>query len=474
MRCFYCDYTASFGDLARHHLEQHSVESFVVVNMNDSSTCGICASSKFRPSEMIEHFNTNHESILQNNITNPILLNDEMLTKLLANNAHRFQCGNCDRVFETQLELEFHHSIEHTGQEIVMRLSSSDQIPESYLICNYCQAKVNDRDMYLNHIEEHCYLFMCSKCDFRTEKLMELVGHEKSKHRCNSLNFHCHQFCELLKKHFANTKIIFENGMILFNHQLANTRFKSSHILFDIFIEELIEIIRQKYKLEHDHNDEIDAINQIEEVSDKVTTIPMVNRPPVSSRALNMKELRAQNRLINNICIYGIPYFKNENKMAIFLRMCLLIQANVNEQDIENITRASGPNALLMVKLTTFEVKQEILQCFSYHSPIWSSDLIHSSVKIPRQRVFVNIHTTKFYGKMAKIARMAMKNNKLHIYWITKYGFLVKRTKNSPDKIILSSDELLDYINKRKQSKIKREKQFYQSIRWVPPKSSSD
>ncbi|XP_055306352.1 uncharacterized protein LOC129570678 [Sitodiplosis mosellana] len=460
-RCFYCDFVASFGDIAKHHQVQHSFEPFAVVNMNDDSTCGICASQK---SDLIEHFNNEHESIAQSDISNPILLDDNMLIKLLAYNSNRYQCANCDRVFETQLEVEFHHTIEHVDHEMAMRIV--DQTLEPYLICDYCQAKVIDRDKYLNHIEEHCYVFKCSKCDFQTEKMIELVGHDKKEHRSNSLNFHCLQFCELLKKHFANTKVIFPNGLLLFNHQLTGTKFGNGQILFDLFIEELIDIIRQKYKSEHGTNDKIDDGNEHETMAAEKTGIPKVKRPPISARAFNMKELRAQNRLINNLCIYGIPYFENENKNAIFLNMCSLLQANVSQRDIVKITRAPGWNALLIVELKQFEVKQRILHC-AYMKPLWSSDLIHLPVEVPRKRVFVNIHTTKFYGRMAKIAKNAMRNNTLHIFWITRYGFLVKRTKNSQDKIVLSPDELVDYIKQRTKSTINREKQFYRSIAWV-------
>lgn len=464
MRCFSCDFAGSYKDLVKHHQEQHLSESFAVLNVNDNSACGICALSKLQKSELIDHFNKEHESMLQRDVTNPILLNDETLMKLLTKNVNRNQCGNCDRVFATQPELEFHHTIEHADVEISIR--ASDQNPEPYLICDYCQTKIIDRDKYLNHIEEHSYVFKCSKCNFQTDKMMELVGHEKKQHRSNSLNFHCLQFCELLKKHFATTKVIFNNGLVLFNHQLANTKFGNGQILFDLFIEELIEIIRQNYKMEHETNDETDAINQNDE-SESITKVPMMSRPPISARVMKMKELRAQNRLINNLCIYGVPYFKNENKNAIFLLMCSMLQANVSQRDIAKITRAPGRNALLIVELTTFEVKERILQC-AYMKPLWSSDLIDLPAKIPRTRVFINIHTTKFYGRMAKIARNAMKCNKLHIFWITKYGFLVKRTKNTRDKIILSPDELIDYINQRQKSTINREKQFYQSIEWVP------
>lgn len=474
MRCMYCDFTARFTDVSKHHQEQHSSEPFAVVNMSDSSTCGICASTKLQKSELIDHFNKEHESILQHEISNPISLNDNVLSKLLPKNSTRYQCAICDRVFETQTEMEFHHTIEHAGLEIALR--AFDCIPEPYLICDYCQQKLIERDKYLNHIEEHCYMFKCSKCEYQSDKLIDLIEHDKQQHRSNSLNFHCNQFCELLKKHFANTKVIFENGLVLFNHQLTNTKFGSGQILFDIFIDELMAIIQQKHEMEYGTKDEINTVNRDVEVMAKeavtegTTIVPSIqkpNRPPVSARAMNAKELRSQNRLINNLCIYGIPYFENENKNAIFLNMCSMLQANVNKRDISRISRAPGRNALLIVELKSFEVKQRILQC-AYMQQLWSSDLIQLPNGMPKTRVFNNIHTTKFYGRMAKIARNAMKNQKLFIFWITKFGFLVKRTKNSPDKIVLSPNELIDYINQREQSNINREKQFYRNIAWVP------
>ena len=60
-----------------------------------------------------------------------------------------------------------------------------------------------------------------------------------------------------------------------------------------------MQIIRQKYKSEHDINDEHDEIDESNENDGQpaeVTSIPKVKRPPISARAFNMNELDAQNR----------------------------------------------------------------------------------------------------------------------------------------------------------------------------------
>lgn len=177
-------------------------------------------------------------------------------------------------------------------------------------------------------------------------------------------------------------------------------------------------------------------------------------------------------RLINNLCIYGIPEFEHENRNAIFLKLCIKLQANVTQRDIAKITRAPGKNALLIVELANFEVKEKILRC-AYMKQIWSSDLISLADGMPRSRIFINIHTTKIYGRMAKIARNAMHRNRLQSFWITKYGFLVKRNENTKDTIVFSPNELNDYIKQREHSTINREKHFYRSITWVPTTQKS-
>lgn len=470
LRCFHCDLTETFPELLTHHKEIHSSLSFAVVSLEDHKKCGICNTVT---EELIDHFGVEHESIEQCELYNPVSLSNEILSSLLDSNNKHFPCNYCHRSFETQPEIEFHHTIEHSDKE---KNIITVTVPiETYLICGYCHQTIKNCDKYLNHMEDHRYEFKCSRCDFKTDKLIELVVHDKQQHRINSLNYRCLEFTEMLKKHFSQTKIIFQNGLILFNQNLLGTLLVNQKLLFDLFIEELMTIIKQKYKNEHElieveengNEARNEEENELESKSVEISSVKIPNRPPVSARAYNMNELRAQNRLINNLCIYGIPYFENENKDAIFLSLCAKLQANVTQRDVAKITRAPGKNALLIVELSKFEVKERILRC-AYMKQIRSSDLIRLPDGMPKSRIFINIHTTKFYGRMAKTARNAMKRNLLHTFWITKYGFLVKRNENSKDTIVLSSDELNDYINQRKQSKINREKQFYRSISWIP------
>lgn len=470
MRCFYCDRTDTFQQLVDHHHEVHSGQTFAVVNIYDHSKCGLCT----QPSEnLLDHFNNTHEINLQTAPLNPVILDDEKLAKLLSYNANRYRCLNCDRIFESLAEIEFHHTIEHTDTQMAIETITKSTAPQ--MICDYCHVTIIDREKYLNHIEGHEYNFDCGKCDYKSGKLIEAVIHDKQQHRINSLNYRCLEFCEMLKHHFANTRVIFESGLVLFNHNLTNTTYGDIRILFDIFVEELMKIIKLKYKTEHETGDSSATTDMVTTPAVEPIEIPAkkVNRKPKRSsnlaRSMNMKALRAQNRLINNLCIYGIPYFNNENKSVIFSNLCWKLQVNVFPRDIVKITRSTGQNSPLIVELKKFEVKERILQS-AYMQQLWSSDLIHLPFGVPPTRVFINIHTTKLYGRMARIARNAMNNNMLHTFWITKFGFLVKRTVNSKDKIVLSSDELVNYINQRKQdnhSQITRIKQFYRSIEWI-------
>ncbi|XP_031637235.1 uncharacterized protein LOC116349782 [Contarinia nasturtii] len=470
MRCIYCDHAAPYHQLVDHHRKQHSGHPFVVVNLHNNFKCGLCTSPTFETkSELIAHFNNTHESYLQASPLNPIILDDKTLLKLLSQNANRYRCLNCDRIFESLVEIAFHHTIDHADTEISMEPIIKSLEPQ--MICDYCHMKIVDREKYLNHIEEHEYRFDCGKCNFKTGKLIEVVMHDKQQHRNSSLNYRCLEFCEMLKRHFSNTRVVFENGLVLFNHNLINTNYGGIKILIDIFCEDLMKIIKQKYKAEHESG-ELNSVNITVEPTPTIGTpavnpIPNVKRPTISTRSLNMRALRAQNRLINNLCIYGIPYFNNENKEAIFLSLCWKLQVNIFPRDIVKITRSPGKNAPLIVELKKFCMKERILQS-AYMQQLWSSDLIHLPFGVAPIRVFINIHTTKVYGHMAKIARNAMKNNTLHTFWITKFGFLVKRTVNSKDKIVLSTDELVSYINQRKQPTINRNKPFYRPIEWVP------
>lgn len=113
--CFHCDATFSYHEMANHYQINHSDEVFAIVRQIDRTKCALC---RYSGDKMIEHFASEHEGLLQSKLFNPARLPEGLLSDLFAIDIHKKrQCGHCAAIFETQHEVEAHHSSSHDEME---------------------------------------------------------------------------------------------------------------------------------------------------------------------------------------------------------------------------------------------------------------------------------------------------------------------------------------------------------------------
>lgn len=114
LACFYCGVVFNYQQLVKHHHDIHANETFVTVTPTDRNKCGLC---QYKGNGLIDHFRAEHEGLIQSQLFNPARLPEKRLVLLFAIDIHKKrQCGHCDEMFETQHEIEAHHSIEHSGE----------------------------------------------------------------------------------------------------------------------------------------------------------------------------------------------------------------------------------------------------------------------------------------------------------------------------------------------------------------------
>lgn len=322
-----------------------------------------------------------------------------------------------------------------------------------YVICDFCSCKV-DGTKFFNHIEKHRFDFACSKCDFKTENMVDLVVHEKDDHRINSLNFQCLEFSERLKQQFFNSKVVFGNGLVLTNHNFKSTIYDDSK-QFQTFIESLIDKLKRTFNRIVQNNDVSSSRGQsvVSNSSEKATHSQAhagtdLQRNPfrVSSMPSLMVELDKQNQLDNNLSILGFPRMKNEDLMDMFLKLCKKLKIQISFDDVSRIYRNNGVNEPVIVKFRNYENKV-MMKNSAHLRDVWSNDLFKLPAGEQPTKIFVNLHTTRFYGKMVSIAREARKTKSLHSYYLCKRGLVVKRTETSKERIVLSPTELIEYIH---------------------------
>lgn len=174
-------------------------------------------------------------------------------------------------------------------------------------------------------------------------------------------------------------------------------------------------------------------------------------RSPSSSRAsthsstsIEMRELDLQNEYLNDIAISGVPLTACDDLCAMFLRLCKKFDANITESDIRDIYRGT-PRTMVVVRFKSRHVKEDILK-FALRNTFRTDDLMPLKSNEQPSRIYIGYRTTAYYKKMYMFVRSAKKRNSIHNYSISKRGFSIQRSQNSPEQHFVSCNKLVDYL----------------------------
>lgn len=437
--CFHCETDGLYHNIITHMKENHPDEPRIIVNPKNRNYCSVC---HYKGDDLKQHFEHMHDIILQTNVFNAVCLPDETLMDLLAFDVHKkYQCGYCDEVFESKSLIEEHQSILHGTKKVLFKEFSDDK--SAYLICGYCKCQLR-RSEYLSHVDlNHIYKFNCTKCDFETSKLIELIDHDKEVHHLNSLNFHCSEFSDLLKKHYFETRIVFGNGLVVNKYNLLGTKYDDSS-RFVQFIESLIAEKKRQFdrskcwnssSTEHTEDIECDDLIELSSVVDSATSSPNTL----------YSELNKQNKIIKNVTIEGVKWRKDEDLYEIFEEICKRLGSSVRISDIESVYRMHNTSEIIIVEFKDLKIKER----FIYRASrifLWTSDLKRIPKPTRKKRIYINNEMTQFYQSLWNIVRKERKRGVIYSAKISKYGLEIKRTSNSKGRIILKRSELLRFL----------------------------
>ncbi|XP_031636750.1 uncharacterized protein LOC116349467 [Contarinia nasturtii] len=439
------DAIGTYRELVKHQQKLHSNEVLAFVRYNDRKKCGICLKST---DALTYHFESEHKAIMQSDMFNPMQFSDDTLDKLMKIDVHKYkkrQCGHCEMVLDTEDELDAHHLIEHEHKKKISKQHTDHQ--NIYLICGYCQMKVI-RDEYFGHVKSHPYVFKCWKCTYESKDLANLVLHDKNMHERDTLEYHCSQFPNWIKTHFNNSKIIFPNGLVLHNYNLANTKLDDSK-LFDVFIDSLVELTKIKALLL------IKGTTSAE--SPKEDSVKFSPIAPEESDFL-ATELDKQNELANNLVILKLPRMTNMDLRQMFLKLCDKLKVNISTDDIQEIYRRTrdgrdtahdfreGPDDTI-VCLKSYQLKEDIRYAAQKHT-VFSGDIFDLQPNQWSKPIKIISHTTRYYSEMLSIAKAARNDRVIHNYEMSQRGVHIKRSPTSDDRIFISKTELLNFINR--------------------------
>lgn len=157
-------------------------------------------------------------------------------------------------------------------------------------------------------------------------------------------------------------------------------------------------------------------------------------------------EMQKQKMLRNNISIFGLPHNEGENLSEIVDSVCKAIQIEVMPTDMQACYRVKGKFKIVVVKFVSFETKDKIMKAKT-DKTIKLSDIFENITAEQDAQIFINNHTTPYFGRLLFHGRKAIKENLIHACWVSSNGFYIKKTSDAAPKEVKYIDELLEMSN---------------------------
>lgn len=178
-----------------------------------------------------------------------------------------------------------------------------------------------------------------------------------------------------------------------------------------------------------------------------VVTQRMDTCEQMTTRVQYQLEMDKQRQLKDNISVHGIPYTNGEDLTAIILKVFAKIGCEVSNANIAKYYRIKGNNNnVIIVKLANFELKQKILVLKSKHV-LKLSDIVTVPTE-PNAQIYINNHTTPFFGKLLSEGRKAAKTGSIQSCWLNNQGCQIKFKENGKSFLYKTVDELRELIAK--------------------------
>lgn len=464
--CFHCNEIGIYGAIEKHHNLHHKGHRFAITDHNNPKQCGIC---QFKCDDMMEHFKWQHNLNSQPRVFNPILYSEQKIAELLTINVHKtHQCGDCNQKCENRIALTEHYVVSHREKTVnYIETIDNKQSVLAHFFCGFCKQTV-ECNRFLAHFREHSYNFHCSQCPFQSDNIAELICHEKSVHKIDSLNYHCSIFPGWVKNKFFNTEMVFSNGLTLNTYNVLETKFDDSK-LFDIFIDGYLEVKREHARTMIEMNDKsgnsiynFDRSNiqsKIETISASVSipTPKNVNQFESSTNSSSQSEsetvssnessqndeLHKQQKLGRSIYVHGVPVeLKTKDLCEVFLKICRKLRMKMHRSAIDDIVQL---NDGIAIKFRHMSTKNQIINN-SNGQYIWSSILFPTTKYRTAWKVYIRNHMTPYYHNIYNVAVDMKRRNYLYSYKFNEQGFVVKRSANCCGQIIQTKQQLLDYV----------------------------
>lgn len=155
-------------------------------------------------------------------------------------------------------------------------------------------------------------------------------------------------------------------------------------------------------------------------------------------------ELQKQKLLKNNVNIIGVPMRQNEDVKAIVLDIVKYLGHTLNVAEISAAYRTFGKN-IIIAKFTSYEKKIQIIHARATKM-IKVSDIMGTCSSGGDDIIFINNHTTPYYGRLLAMGRKLVKDKRIHSCWLSASGCKLKLVNEGKEQLFNTEKDLNDLI----------------------------
>lgn len=160
------------------------------------------------------------------------------------------------------------------------------------------------------------------------------------------------------------------------------------------------------------------------------------------------RELSKQKQLKNHVNIFGFPKTDGEDLKETALTIFKAFGCNISKSDFDSVYRTNGraPKfSSIVVKFKDFEKKLNVLNS---KKQIRLKDVAECSESQQNIGIYINNHTTPYFGRIMAAGRKAAKEKIIHSCWMVANSCLIQLKENGKP-IAIRNVETLDEIVKK-------------------------
>lgn len=167
------------------------------------------------------------------------------------------------------------------------------------------------------------------------------------------------------------------------------------------------------------------------------------------------RELDKQQKLKNNVVIFGVPKAEGENVNGTALIVFKAFECKFTSTDLAMVYRSGSNSSTIIVKFADFKNKLLALEAKT-KKPITLNDVAKCDGQQGDRPIFINNHVTPYFAKILSIGRDAAKSKIIQSCWMGSTGCLVKINDDDQPKIVRSAAEMNTILSSKGAIKSKK------------------